>query len=77
MKTLEAKPFNQNAENGKRENRLFTSTVVAAGASVGAKSNRYTRTQKPSNSLIRFRRSNSCFLLETGIAGHERLLLAK
>ena len=29
------------------------------------------------NSLIRFHCSNSCFLLETGIAGHERLLLAK
>ena len=28
-------------------------------------------------SLIRFRCSNSCFLLETGIAGHERLSLAK
>ena len=42
-----------------------------------AKSNRYARTQKSSNSLIRFHCSNSCFLLETGIAGHERLLLAK
>ena len=29
------------------------------------------------NSLIRFHCSNSCFLLETGIAGHERLFLAK
>ena len=37
----------------------------------------YTRTQKSSDSLIRFRCSNSCFLLETGIAGHQRLLLAK
>ena len=27
--------------------------------------------------LIRFRCSNSCFLLETGIAGHEKLFLAK
>ena len=76
MKTLEAKPFDQNAENWKRENRLFTSTVIEAGAS-GAKSNRYARTQKWSNSLIRFHCSNSCFLLETGIAGHEGLLLAK
>ena len=42
-----------------------------------AKSNRYARTQKSSNSLIRFRCSNSCFLLETCIAGQERLLLAK
>ena len=70
MKTLEAKPFDQNAENWKRENRLFTSTVLVAGAP-GQKSNRYARTQKSSNSLIRFRCSNSCFLLETGIAGHE------
>ena len=76
MKTLEAKPFDQNAENWKRENRLFTSTVLEAGAS-GAKSNRYARTQKSSNSLIRFRCSNSCFLLETGITRHERLFLAK
>ena len=74
--TLEAKPCDQNAENWKRENRLFTSTVVEAGAS-GAKSNRYARTQKSSNSLIRFRCSNSFFLLETGIAGHEKLFLAK
>ena len=76
MKMLEAKPFDQNAENWKRENRLFTSTVLEAGAS-GAKSNRCARTQKSSNSLIRFRCSNSCFLLETGIAGHQRLFLAK
>ena len=33
MKTLEAKPFDQNAENWKRENWLFTSTVLEAGAS--------------------------------------------
>ena len=33
MKTLEAKPFDQNAQNWKRENRLFTSTVLEAGAS--------------------------------------------
>ena len=31
MKTLEAKPFDQNAENWKQENRLFTSTVLEAG----------------------------------------------
>ena len=30
MKTLEAKPFDQNAENWKRENRLFISTVLEA-----------------------------------------------
>ena len=33
MKTLEAKPFDQNAKNWKRENRLFISTVLEAGAS--------------------------------------------
>ena len=33
MNTLEAKPFDQNAENWKRQNRLFTSTVLQAGAS--------------------------------------------
>ena len=32
MKTLEAKPFDQNAENWMLENRLFTSTVHVAGA---------------------------------------------
>ena len=31
MKTLEAKPFDQNIENWKRENRLFISTVLVAG----------------------------------------------
>ena len=76
MKTLEAKPFDQNVENWKRENRLFTSTVLEAGASgqnrIGTHALRSHR-----RSLIRFRCSNSCFLLETGIAGHERLSLAK
>ena len=38
-----------------------------------AKSNRYARTRKSPNSLIHFRCSNSCFLLETDISGHERL----
>ena len=33
MKTLEAKPFDQNAENWKRKNWLFTLTVLAASAS--------------------------------------------
>ena len=42
-----------------------------------AKSNLYARTQKSLNRLIRFRCSNYCFFLETGTAGHERLLLAK
>ena len=33
MKTLEAKPFDQEAENWKLENRLFTLTLLEAGAS--------------------------------------------
>ena len=33
MKTLEAKPFDQNAENWIREKQLFTSTGLEAGAS--------------------------------------------
>ena len=49
----------------------------AQGRRLGAKSNRCARTQKSSNSLIRFRCSNSCFLSETDIAGHESLFLAK
>ena len=32
MKMLQAKPFDQNAENWKRENQLFISTVLEAGA---------------------------------------------
>ena len=76
MKTLEAKPFDQNVENWKRENRLFTSTVLEAGASgqnrIGTHALRSHR-----RSLIRFCCSNSRFLLETGIADHERLSLAK
>ena len=76
MKTLEAKPFDQNAENWKRENRLFTSTALEAGASaqnqIGTHALRSHRTV-----WFVFHCSNSCFLLETGIAGHERLLLAK
>ena len=52
-------------------------TLTRVHRRLGAKSNRYARTQKSSNSLIRFRCSNSSFLLETDIAGHERLLLAK
>ena len=44
---------------------------------LGAKSNQYTRSQRSPNSLIRYCWSNSCFLLETGVACHERLFLAK
>ena len=55
---------------------LFTSTVLKAGASG---QNRFGTHALRSHrrSLIRFRCSNSCFLLETGIAVHERLSLAK
>ena len=40
MKTLQAKPFDQNAENWKRENRLFISTVLEAGAQRASGQNR-------------------------------------
>ena len=76
MKTLEAKPFDQSVENWKRENRLFTSTVLEAGASGQNRSGTHAL-RSHRRSLIRFRCSNSCFLLETDIAGHERLSLAK
>ena len=73
MKTLEAKPFDQNAESEKIDClRRPCSWPVPR-----CKSNRYARTQKSSNSLILFRCSNSCFLLETDNAGHQRLFLAK
>ena len=49
----------------------------ARGRHLNAKSNRYAHTQKSSNSLISFRCSNCCFLLETDIVGHQRLFLAK
>ena len=76
MKTLEAKPFDQNAEKLKaRKSTVYIDR--ARDRRLGKKSNRYARTQKSSNSLIRFRCPNSCFLLETGIAVHERLFLAK
>ena len=76
MKTLEAKPFDQYAENRKRENRLFISTVLEAGTSGQNRIGTHALRSHP-NSLILFRCSNSCFLLETDIAGHERLFLAK
>ena len=78
MKTLEAKPFelDQNAENWKRENWLFISTVLEAGASGQNRIGTHALRSHP-NSLICFRCSNSCFFLETDIAGHERLFLAK
>ena len=65
MNMLEAKAFDENAENWKRENRLFTSTVL----SDGAKSNLNAHIEKPSNILTCYRCSNSCFLVETGNAG--------
>ena len=43
MKTLEAKPFDQNAENWKWENRLFTWTVLVAGASANRHARRLVR----------------------------------
>ena len=61
MKTLDATPFDPNAENRKRENGQFTSTVLKAGASGKNRIGTHA-TQKSSNSLIRFRCSNSCFL---------------
>ena len=76
MKMLEAKPFDQNAENWKRENRLFTSTVLEAGASgqnrIGTHALRSHRTV-----WFVFAAQTLCFLLETCIADQERLLLAK
>ena len=75
MKTLEAKLFDQNIENWKRE--IDCLHRPCSWPAPRGKSNRYARTHKSSNSLICFRCSNSCFLLETGIAGQERLFLAK
>ena len=75
MKTLEAKPFDQNAKNWKRENRLFTSTVLEAGASG---QNQIGMDALRSQWTVWFVfTAQTRFLLETGIAGHERLLLAK
>ena len=78
MKMLEAKPFDQNAENWKRENRLFTSTVLEAGASgrnrIGTHALRSHRTVW---FVFAAQTHVSCCELETGIAGHERLFLAK
>ena len=76
MKTLEAKPFDQNAENWKRENRLFTSTVLEAGASGQNRIGTHTL-RSHRRVWFFFAAQNSCFLLETNIAGHERLFLAK
>ena len=81
MKTLEAKPFDRKLKA--RKSTVCIDRARGRRRRLGAKSNRNAGTQKLSNSLIRFRCSNSCFLLETGIsgiagiAGHERLLLAK
>ena len=76
MKTLEAKPFDQNAENWKRENLLFISTVLEAGASgqnrIGTHALRSHRTV-----WFVFAAQTLVFLLETGITRHERLFLAK
>ena len=73
MKTLEAKPFDQYAENWKRGKSTVHIDVLEAGASwqnqIGTHALRSHRTV-----WFVFRCSNSFFfLLETGIAGHERL----
>ena len=77
MKTLEAKPFDQNAENWKRENRMFISTVLEArrlGAKIESVRTHWEVIEPfDSFSLLK----PFCFLLETDIAGHERLFLAK
>ena len=67
MKRLEAKPFNQNAENWKRENQLLTPTVLAAGAYQQNRIGTYALSRNR-NSLIRSRCSNSCVSLESGNA---------
>ena len=77
MKMLEAKPFDQNTENWKRENRLFTSTVLEAGTSG---QNRIGTHALRSHRTVWFAfaaQTRSCFLFETCIAGQERLFLAK
>ena len=74
MKTLEA------GRSTKMPKLEIDKTVYidrARGRRLGVKSNQYAHTQKSSNSLIRFRCSNSYFLSETGITSHGRLLLAK
>ena len=47
MKKLEAKPFDQNAENWKREIQLFTSTVLEAGASGQNRIDTHAHTLRP------------------------------
>ena len=62
MKTLEAKPFDQNVENWKRKK----STVYidrARGRRLGAKSNRYARTQKSSKEFDSFSLLKLLFLV--------------
>ena len=55
----------------------YICTLTRVHRRLGAKSIWYASNQKSSDSLIRFRSSNYCFLLETGNAGHKRLFLAK
>ena len=76
MKTLEAKPFDQNAENWKaRKSTVYIDR--ARGRRLGK--NRIGTHALRSHRTVWFffRRLNSCFLLETNIAGHQRLFLAK
>ena len=74
MKTLEAKPFDQNAENWKRENRLFSSTVPAPRGKIeSVRTHSEVIEQFDSFSLLKL----LFLILETGIAGNERLFLTK
>ena len=53
MKTLDAKPFDQNAENLKRENRLFKSTVLTGSASGQSRTHSKVSEQFDSFSLLK------------------------
>ena len=76
MKTLEAKPFDQNAENWKPENRLFISTVLEAGASGQNRTGTHAlRTHRTVWFVFAAQTLVSC--CETGITRQERLFLAK
>ena len=71
MKTLEAKPFDHNAENWKRENWLFSSTVLEADAL--GQTQFSTHALRSHQTIWFVFAAQTRFLLETGIAGQERL----
>ena len=73
MNKLEAKPFDQNAEIESKEIDCLHQPC-SRPAPRGKIESVCTYSEFI---LIRFRCSASCFSLETGIAGHERLLLVK